>query len=88
MNILLSFEFVWISACIALMIRVSRVGKKRRKILDLVGAKAQWIIQHQPNFSWMEPYDYFESVSFHSMVMNFWKPIGSFYDEERLKIPQ
>jgi len=68
------------------MLRNNWVAEERRRILDMASEKAKWLMKN--GFNWQEPYDYFQSVSYDEMLYKFWKPVGSFYDENRVKVPR
>ena len=71
---------------IILSIRNERVLQERLKIIDMVSKQAQWIMECGIG-DFNQPYDYYHSVSYDEMLYKFWRPVNSFYDYEKLSVP-
>lgn len=66
-------------ASMMLLFRNGRVYRYRVRLLHRVSAAARRDIGEGLEWEWR--YDMLESVSYESMVLKFWRPLSSFYDE-------
>lgn len=64
-----------------MLYRNFRVYRYRTRIRNLVFDKRPG----EPPLAWMDRLKYYETVSYDDMMKKFWKPVNSFYDEERFK---
>ena len=64
-------------ACIFLWYRNSKVCKERLKIINIISELASSDIYSNKDWRWR--YEEFDTISYATMLLTFWKPINSFY---------
>lgn len=85
--IFLGVVFLLYACCLVALLRLNKVAKFRENILDLINIKANFIIQHTDTpQDWRWLYDYYDSVSFSTMMLKFYKPVDKFYDLNRFRV--
>ena len=71
----------FVLSCVLLR-RNNQVCEYRLTLLKAVSQKAQEDIYAGREWKWR--YDQFEAVSYNKMWLNWWEPLESFYDRDRL----
>ncbi len=56
-----------------------RVAAQRNILVSKISKKAMHDIEHHRDFAWR--YAEYDKVSYHTMLLKFWKPIKSFYKD-------
>lgn len=72
---------IGIGVCIICLYRLREVYEYRNFILDLMSEKCKEDILNNRDHLWR--YVVFEKVTFGEMVNKFWKPLDSFYEDNK-----
>ena len=77
-EIILTICFLGILLGVILLIRNHFVYEYRKELLNKISERNGY------SADWEWRYDEFEKISYNEMVFKFWKPLTSFYDEDKI----
>jgi len=70
-----------------MLIRNSQVYNERIKCLKIMSKQALDDINNG-DFNWRRRYNFFDEVSYDNMLLQFWKPVHSFYQNYKEKLTE